>query len=454
MNFLSEKNKNPDFIFNLYFDEHVLSPFFTKAYFENFGFKQRKLIISCLDLITLDSQSFLKNFNFIEITNIRNLEQFKFSLKLAEIYKIIISIDSKKILNIILNIDSSIFNKIKYFSIDRNKLVRFKTYALSHKKLNDKSMEKTIISIQNIGKLIIKGNVNIESIAFNNINKDFAIETRFILTLETKIDNSFFIKALSYELNWLKYKELFFKSIFKNDFNRITYLQERYRYQLNSLNTRKPKFGDNFIFDLDGTLINSITDINKYFYLTIENLSLNLKDSPNQFIGLPIKRLFELCIENPNPKIIANCVKVFRSLYDNSLHENTHEFPFTSDVLTTLSKNNCKLYLVTNKPSLVTKKILKKLNLYNFFLNIYCLGDKSFNNKISVIKKIIIQKKLVRKNTWVVGDSIEDIEAANKNEISFIYHQSGYGDLYSKVNKYPDIVIKSIRDLSNMMTNL
>lgn len=451
MNQFNRLKKN--FLFNFYYEDHVSFPLFLDEYFKNFDFNQRKLIVSCSHLKNMKSFNFFKSFHYIEINDINNKEQLKFALKFSENHKSIVCIDSMKLVKVIKTIDLKLFSNIKFLSIDRNKLIGFKNNHVLTNKLNGKDIEDLIIYFQNITKLIVKGNVNSESIIFSNRINDFHVETRFICNLNNDLYNKFFINALSYELQWLKYKDAFIKKLLKKDLNRVVYLQERYCSELNLINSKLPKKGDNFIFDLDGTLINSLSDISKCIYLTIEKHKLNIKDSPSNYIGMPIKKLFEICVENSDQKIIKKCVDSFREFYDNLSHDNTHEFPFTSDALNFLSKNNCKLYLVTNKPHFVTKKILTKLNLLQFFSKIYCLGDKGFKSKNTAVNNLIIQNNLVVSDTWIVGDTIEDIDAAKKNNLSSIYHQLGYGNVDLYVNKYPNIVIRSIRDLISLMSN-
>lgn len=118
------------------------------------------------------------------------------------------------------------------------------------------------------------------------------------------------------------------------------------------------------IFDLDGTLIDSLDDIanacnfslNKLGYPTHNN------NSYKDFIGDGILKLIEraLPIDNANEEEVNKLHKVYVEYYSNHMFDRTKIYDGITDLLEFLNKKGYSLAIVSNKPDSLTKKTVQK----------------------------------------------------------------------------------------------
>lgn len=180
----------------------------------------------------------------------------------------------------------------------------------------------------------------------------------------------------------------------------------------------------NFIFDLDGVLLDSKKNM-KISWGAVQKKFL-IKRSFNhykKFIGLPFRKILK------NLKINSKIKEIEITYRKNSLKNfnKLRLYPGTKKTLRILTKNNKKICLFTSKEFLRTKNILKKFNLK--FKTIHCpnkiLKGKPYPDHILNCLKINEFKK---KETVYVGDTYFDYLAAKRSGIGFIFASYGFGE--------------------------
>ena len=181
-----------------------------------------------------------------------------------------------------------------------------------------------------------------------------------------------------------------------------------------------------FIFDLDGTLIDSKNGI----LISLEHVLLNnapeyISCLNQSIIGPPIKGILAGFIEDD--MLISKLSKEFRWHYDSIGFLSTVLY---KDVLEGLSQlQNSLLFISTNKPKIVTDKILKNLKIDKYFIDVVCIDSSSFVNKSQIVSSIINNVKI--DEVTVIGDSIDDYLSAKDNNCNFIFCEYGYGAIES-----------------------
>jgi phosphoglycolate phosphatase len=183
----------------------------------------------------------------------------------------------------------------------------------------------------------------------------------------------------------------------------------------------------NFIFDLDGTLIDSTVGIQASFrsaWLSLfpEQPVPNIQND----IGPPIRVILNHF--QPTASIVETEIFAsnFRQAYDQWGWKMTELIDYSKPFLEMLNHHGCECYGVTNKPSLPTQNILKTTGLVNEFVMFISRDslDHSFENKAEGIKQIMKTHHLVRENSVMIGDTIEDAEAAFDTGLHFILRKS------------------------------
>ncbi|WP_420549747.1 phosphoglycolate phosphatase [Curvivirga sp.] len=212
-----------------------------------------------------------------------------------------------------------------------------------------------------------------------------------------------------------------------------------------------------FIFDLDGTLIDSVPDIHHNINILLQeeglpSLTLNQTTS---FVGNGSKKLVERAFDHFNKKPDSDSElemlsERFVAHYMDNLTTNTKIYPYVIEVLDYLSLKGHVLSLCTNKPLKPTLAILDELNLAQFF-QIVTGGDSYDQRKPSPLPllKTIEQTNISLENCIMVGDSIYDIEAGQAANIQTILLTYGYthGDL-DKI--HPTYICKSFNDIKSL----
>lgn len=213
---------------------------------------------------------------------------------------------------------------------------------------------------------------------------------------------------------------------------------------------------ENIIFDLDGTLVNSAGDILhclKKAYGSIHELSnVEIRDS---FIGPPLYELIKKITPDITEERINLLIKEFRNCYDNSSFPKTRLNDGVYKLIQDLKHLNIKIFIATNKPTIVTKKILTnlKIDVFNDVVSLDALAGKKLN-KTEMISYIINKWDLQKDTTLMVGDDASDIVAAHNNGISAVAVLGGYGNLKTIIETKPLYVLNSIDDFNDLLNKI
>ena len=199
---------------------------------------------------------------------------------------------------------------------------------------------------------------------------------------------------------------------------------------------------DSIIFDLDGTLWNSIEGICIAWNGLIANYPGVKKITPEAMegcMGLQIdgigKKLFPELVEDAQIKLVKECCDI------ETIYLGEHGGILYTGVEETLRKlsEKYKLFIVSNCQDGYIQCFFKAHKLEKYFLDFECSGvtglPKGENNKI-------IMKRNGLKRPIYVGDTKTDAESARVAGIPFVYARYGFGN----VEEY-DYVIDSFEEI-------
>ncbi len=187
---------------------------------------------------------------------------------------------------------------------------------------------------------------------------------------------------------------------------------------------------DNFIFDLDGTLVDSAYDIIIYLKQAYQSIGIKDINIPSTVIGPPLSEIINtLTPELPEEKKFL-VVSRFKNYCDNNPHDRITPYPNVKEILHILENKKKKIFLATNKRFKSSISILENFNILSHFSDImssdYMVGTTISKSKML---EILIEKHLLLKNkTIMIGDSLSDYTASYDNGIEFIFCSYGYGE--------------------------
>ncbi len=199
----------------------------------------------------------------------------------------------------------------------------------------------------------------------------------------------------------------------------------------------------NIIFDFDGVILDSMPIRTEGFKKIFENydnkkveelISFHLINGGlSRFVK--IKYFFEELLET---SISEEEINFFADKYSKIMKEKliNEKYLIRETVDFIKNNNNIKIFIASGSEEKELRLINESLQLSKYFLGIF----GSPKNKIDIVKSIIQDNKLNKNETILIGDSINDYDAAIKNDIRFF----GYNNI--KLKNISDKYINTFRE--------
>ncbi len=207
-------------------------------------------------------------------------------------------------------------------------------------------------------------------------------------------------------------------------------------------------------FDLDGTLIDSGPDLLDSLNFVLQNNHLNTINSSiiGNLVGggaeAMIRRGYAYLNKKLDEKIIPELINQFLEYYESNCTKKTKLYPNILEILKSLKEKEIKICICTNKRQYLAEKIIKELQIDNFF-DVIVGSQKSIQLKPSTEMLEIFLKKLLLKPKDVIfiGDSTKDIIPANILGMTSVFVKYGYGKI--KESNKADFQISNAQELEN-----
>ncbi|MFG6380384.1 MAG: HAD-IA family hydrolase [Lachnospiraceae bacterium] len=170
------------------------------------------------------------------------------------------------------------------------------------------------------------------------------------------------------------------------------------------------------IFDLDGTLLNTLEDLADSVNYCMRKFSCPERtlEEVRQFVGNGIRKLMERAVpmgtENPE---FENIFETFKSYYTEHCQIKTRAYPEIEELLSKLAENKCKMAIVSNK-NIDAVKELNRLYFYNYIK--LAVGEQQGVRKKPFpdsVNHVIGELEADKKHVLYVGDSEVDKATAD-----------------------------------------
>ena len=222
------------------------------------------------------------------------------------------------------------------------------------------------------------------------------------------------------------------------------------------------KFTDKelILFDLDGTLIDSVPDlalaVNEM--LTALGRDTFTEDIIRYWVGNGAQTLVKRALsgsrevaENIDEKLFNEALNIFLGFYRQHLCADTHPYPHVAQTLQALKEKGYRLGIVTNKPYEFVGPILTGLKLTGVFES-YLGGNSLERKKPDPLPLLHICRELGVSvdASVIVGDSRNDILAANAAGMQSIGVTYGYNYGEDIAVYEPDAVVNDFGDILPM----
>lgn len=172
------------------------------------------------------------------------------------------------------------------------------------------------------------------------------------------------------------------------------------------------------IFDLDGTLLDTIKDIADSMNCVLKKFGLPTYKTEDYyyFVGEGMETLCKRVLppSHNTPSMITRCVKAMKEEYKKRWLNNTVPYPGIPELLNELENKGIKMAVLSNKPDQLTKLLVEKiLTGINFS---FILGESpNFPKKPAPDSALYIAKYLNIQAAECIylGDSDIDMKTAN-----------------------------------------
>lgn len=203
-----------------------------------------------------------------------------------------------------------------------------------------------------------------------------------------------------------------------------------------------------FIFDFDGTLVDSEQSIYHCFRCITKKLAPErIEFAKNIIIGPPLRDTASEILGPEHQESLDKFVQLFIAMHDEQVIHHTKPYPDVIQVLRHLYDLNIPMALATNKRLAPTQKLIDHFEWNSYFNFIECSdSNKSYRTKREMISYIISKSPEFQKG-YYIGDTIGDAHAANINGVSFIKASYGYGKKQNWAGLDVSKVIQKFKDL-------
>lgn len=211
------------------------------------------------------------------------------------------------------------------------------------------------------------------------------------------------------------------------------------------------------VFDLDGTLLNTLEDLKDSVNYALERQGFPLRNlgEIRSFVGNGIRLLMERAV----PKNIDNdtfeiCFKDFCDYYKIHMEDKTAPYDGINDMLTNIKKAGFKTAIVTNKADFAAQDLCKRMFGENIDFVVGSSDDRP--NKPEPDGVFYALEKLGSKieNTVFVGDADTDILTAKNANLPSIGVLWGFRDREVIEEAGAEYIVESVNALEKLLISL
>jgi len=212
-----------------------------------------------------------------------------------------------------------------------------------------------------------------------------------------------------------------------------------------------------FIFDLDGTLVDTAPDFKNsinYMLNELNESEVSLEEIRN-WVGYGARELIRRTVVDKNiphdEQRIEEMLKIFLLHYTHNIDDDSVLFNNVRNVLEFLKDNGIKLAVCTNKMERLSNILLEKLNVLHMF-DYLVGGDSLSKSKPDPFPLLNICEKLNTEisNSIMIGDSITDLNAGKGAGMPVVLVSYGYTDNKDIYNE-ADLVINDFSQLKELV---
>ncbi len=198
------------------------------------------------------------------------------------------------------------------------------------------------------------------------------------------------------------------------------------------------------VFDLDGTLVDSLPDIIGAFIDAFVELDLEppLELDVRRRIGLPLEVMYA---DLAPAASVAALAAAYRRLYPQRFTRASRTFPGVPETLAELRAHGFKLAVATTKRPDMARRFVRAMGLEAALDHVQ--GTEGFPHKPAPDVVLRALEALDAEGAWMVGDTVHDVEAGRAAGLSTFAVSWGTHDAATLREARPDRLEADLRTL-------
>jgi phosphoglycolate phosphatase len=205
------------------------------------------------------------------------------------------------------------------------------------------------------------------------------------------------------------------------------------------------------IFDLDGTLINSIPDIADAANQLMVNHNFPVHDPSSyvDWIGNGALKLLKLAVpKSVSEEDLHELLAEYLEIHTRNCINKTHRYPGIDNILDYLNEQNISISILTNKPHAITLKVFEqyfKKWKFDFVLGQMQGNPKKPNPQLAI--EIANELHFIQHDMLFIGDSDTDMKTGLAAGMIPLGVTWGYDDEYSIVEAGAKYLMNDTKEL-------
>ncbi|MBM4293492.1 MAG: HAD-IA family hydrolase [Deltaproteobacteria bacterium] len=213
----------------------------------------------------------------------------------------------------------------------------------------------------------------------------------------------------------------------------------------------KPSEIDLIVFDLDGTLADSLPDIADAASYACRQLGLpeHPPEAVRDMIGGGERAFARRFLGSEDPRLLGRGLALYLEHYFQHCGDRTRLYPGVKETLPRLADK--KLAVLSNKRHSLTELVLQVMGIREFFAALRGAGELPLKPDPAALLAVIRELGAKPARTLMVGDKPADVLAGKAAGTLTAAVTYGYGDPEALIATGPDVIVSHFAELADIV---
>ncbi len=208
------------------------------------------------------------------------------------------------------------------------------------------------------------------------------------------------------------------------------------------------------IFDLDGTLVDSLEDIATALNTALAACGRAPATPPRvrTWIGDGLPTLCRRAAPDADAETLSALVEHARTAYHAHVCERTKPYPNVQRLLDRLKRDGTPIAVLSNKPHDLVVRVLLELDLADDFAEAFgYTGEQDKKPSPELALRLAARFQVEPRRVYLVGDSPVDVQTARNAKMRAVAATWGFCDEPDLFAAHPDFIIRDPLELIPIM---